>query len=61
MTAEEFIKMALALPGVVESAHMNHPDFRIEGNIFASLGYPNDQWGMVKLPTTPPCNPVRLR
>jgi hypothetical protein len=28
---------------------MNHPDFRLEGKIFASLGAPSDEWGMVKL------------
>lgn len=28
---------------------MNHPDFRICGKVFASLGYPNDEHGMVKL------------
>jgi hypothetical protein len=28
---------------------MNHPDFRIGGRIFASLGYPDDEHAMVKL------------
>ena len=28
---------------------MGHPDFRVRGKIFASLGYPDDAWGMVKL------------
>ena len=28
---------------------MSHPDFRVEGRIFATLGYPDDSWGMVKL------------
>jgi len=41
--------MALEIPGAIESSHMNHPDFRIEGRIFASLGYPDDDHGMVKL------------
>jgi hypothetical protein len=49
MTANEFRKLALACPGASESAHMNHPDFRVGGKIFASLGYPDDDWGMVKL------------
>jgi len=49
MTANEFRKLALFLPGAVESAHMNHPDFRIEGKIFATLHYPDDGWGMVGL------------
>jgi hypothetical protein len=28
---------------------MNHPDFRVAGKIFASLGAPDESWGMVKL------------
>jgi hypothetical protein len=28
---------------------MNHPDFRVRGKIFATLGYPDEDWGMVKL------------
>jgi hypothetical protein len=34
--------------GVVEGAHMGHPDFRVHGKIFATL-HPDQQWGMVKL------------
>src|SRR6476469_9076021 len=50
MTAADFRRMALALPGAVESVHMNHPDFRVGGKIFASLGYPDADHGMVVLP-----------
>src|SRR5262245_17192402 len=49
MTADQFRRTALALPGVVEAAHMNQPDFRVKGKIFASLGVPDECWGMVKL------------
>ena len=28
---------------------MGHPDFRVGGKIFATLGYPDTGWGMVKL------------
>jgi len=49
MNAEEFRAAALKVPGAVEAAHMNHPDFRVNGKIFASLGYPDEGWGMVKL------------
>jgi hypothetical protein len=50
MTPGTFRKMALGIPGAIESAHMNHPDFRLEGRIFATLGPPDDaSWGMVKL------------
>ena len=41
--------MALENPQVAESSHMDHPDFRIAGKIFATLGYPDENWGMVKL------------
>jgi len=49
MTETQFRKLALSFPEVVESEHMNHPDFRAGGKIFASLGYPGKGWGMVKL------------
>jgi len=49
MTKNDFRKLALSLPEAVEALHMNHPDFRVRGKIFATLGYPNDGWGMVKL------------
>jgi hypothetical protein len=49
MTADEFRALALGLPGASESAHMNHPDFRVGGKIFATLGVPDEGWGMVKL------------
>ena len=44
--------MALRVPGAIEAAHMEHPDFRVNGKIFASLTYPDDGWGMVKLTPT---------
>ena len=50
MTPEDFRRIALSLPGALESAHMNHPDFRVNGKIFATLSYPNEGWAMVKLP-----------
>lgn len=28
---------------------MGHPDFRVRGKIFATLFYPDEGWGMVKL------------
>jgi hypothetical protein len=49
MTNEEFRKMAREIPKTVEGSHMNHPDFRIAAKVFASLGVPDDAWGMVKL------------
>lgn len=41
--------MALEIPAAVEQSHMNHPDFRVAGKIFASVGVPDQGWGMVKL------------
>lgn len=48
MTPDDFRDLALGLPGAVESSHMNHPDFRVGGKIFATIG-PDGDWGMVKL------------
>ncbi|HUI39033.1 MAG TPA: MmcQ/YjbR family DNA-binding protein [Candidatus Nitrosotalea sp.] len=49
MTPDGFRRLALSLDGAVESAHMNHPDFRVAGKIFATLFYPDERFGMVKL------------
>jgi hypothetical protein len=50
MTAQDFRRLALELPETAESSHMAHPDFRVGGKIFATLGYPDQDWAMVKLP-----------
>ena len=50
MTPNEFRELALSFPEAIESAHMRHPDFRVGGRIFATLGYPNKDSAMVKLP-----------
>lgn len=49
MTADEFRQLALSLPESTASQHMNHPDFRVQNKVFATLGYPDDDWGMIKL------------
>jgi len=49
MTAAGFRRIALSLPETAESSHMHHPDFRVGGKIFATLGYPDKAHGMVKL------------
>jgi hypothetical protein len=49
MTANEFRRIALSLPGVTEGAHMGHPDFRVGGKIFATLGHPAAGWGVLIL------------
>ena len=45
MTAAEFRRLALSLPEAEEREHMHHPDFRVGGKIFATLGYPDKGWG----------------
>jgi hypothetical protein len=50
MTAAEFRELALSLAGVMEGAHMGNADFRANRRIFATLGYPDNDWGMVNLP-----------
>lgn len=49
VTVAEFRRLALGLPEAAESSHMDHPDFRVRGKIFATLGYPGAGWGVVKL------------
>lgn len=49
MTPNSFRKIALSLPRTEEREHMHHPDFRVAGKIFATLGYPDKTRGMVKL------------
>jgi hypothetical protein len=49
VTAATFRELALALPEVEERSHQGHPDFRVGGKVFATLG-PDGGWGMVKLP-----------
>src|ERR1051325_8842204 len=48
MTPDDFRRIALAFPETEERSHMNHPDFRFRGRIFATLSA-DEQWGMVKL------------
>jgi hypothetical protein len=49
MSPEVFRKLALTLPESVESAHLDHPDFRVGKRIFATMSYPDVSWAMVKL------------
>ena len=48
-TPADFRHIALALAQTEQRQHMNHPDFRVAGKIFATLGYPNKNSCMVKL------------
>ncbi|MBM4067879.1 MAG: MmcQ/YjbR family DNA-binding protein [Planctomycetes bacterium] len=49
MTPDDFRELALSLPKTTERSHMAHPDFRVADKIFATLGYPEAGWAMVKL------------
>ena len=49
MNATGFRRIVLGLAGVIEGAHMGHPDFRVGGRIFATLTA-DESTGMVKLP-----------
>jgi hypothetical protein len=48
-SADDFRRLALAFPGAEERGHMGHPDFRVGGRIFATLGAPDEAHGMVAL------------
>jgi len=49
MSSNRFRRVALSLPGATEGSHQGHVDFRAGKRIFATLGYPDQDWGMVKL------------
>ncbi len=49
MKPSDFRKLALSIEGAVESSHMGHPDFRVGGKIFATIGVPDAGCAMVKL------------
>ncbi len=48
MTPDEFRRIALELPEAIEGVHMDHPDFRVRGKIFATL-WPKESRGVVML------------
>jgi hypothetical protein len=49
LTPAAFRKLALALPEAHEGSHMGHADFRVRARVFATLGYPEAAFAMVKL------------
>jgi predicted DNA-binding protein (MmcQ/YjbR family) len=49
MTLDQFRRLALSFAGTEEHAHHHHPDFRVSGKIFATLGYPDETRAMVIL------------
>jgi hypothetical protein len=51
MTAEDYRRIALAQPEAIESSHMDHPDFRVRGKIFATIRSVSKGEGVLKLTT----------
>src|ERR1700712_4094465 len=49
MTAADFRRIALSLPGAEESSHMGSPDFRVDGRIFATLAHEKEGYGNLML------------
>jgi hypothetical protein len=49
MSPDQFRRIALSLPEAIEGSHQGHADFRVGKRIFATLGYPDADWAMVKL------------
>jgi hypothetical protein len=49
MTPDQFRRLALSFDAVEERTHHHHPDFRVSGKIFSSLGYPDETRAMVIL------------
>jgi hypothetical protein len=49
MTPEQFRRLATSASGAEEHEHHHHPDFRVVGKIFATMGYPDETRAMVKL------------
>jgi hypothetical protein len=48
MTSDQFRDLALSFKDSEERSHMGHPDFRVNGRIFATLS-PDGDLGMVRL------------
>jgi hypothetical protein len=49
MTAADFRRLALSLPGAEEGSHMGSPDFRVGGRIFATLASESKGYGNLML------------
>jgi hypothetical protein len=49
MNAADFRRIALSLEGAEEGSHMDSPDFRVGGRIFATLASQNQGYGNLML------------
>jgi YjbR len=50
MREHDFRRMALAMDGAVEGAHMDHPDFRVNNRIFVTLHHDRKSGGLMLTP-----------
>lgn len=50
MHENDFRRIALGMDGAVESAHMGHPDFRVNNRIFATLHHDRAFGGLMLTP-----------
>jgi hypothetical protein len=49
MTADDFRRLALSLPGAEERSHLGQADFRVGGRIFATLAHVDQGYGNLML------------
>jgi hypothetical protein len=49
MTASDFRRIALSLPGAAEGSHMGNADFRVSGRIFCTLSLEKHGYGVLLL------------
>jgi len=49
MTADDFRRITLSMPGAEEGSHMGSADFRVGGHIFATLASVKQGFGNLKL------------
>ena len=59
MSIADFRTIALSTPESIESSHMDHPDFRVSGKVFASLFFGGSNKAMVKLIPEPQAEFIR--
>jgi len=49
VTAKDYRRIALSLPGASEGSHQGQPDFRVGGKIFCTLAFEKEGYGVLKL------------
>lgn len=59
MTHDDFRRIALGMKNSIESAHMGHPDFRVDNRIFATLREDKER-GMIGMVILTPAQQQRF-